>query len=329
MGQNEIQLWGGAALVIFGLMTVLVRVLGGRVAKSIRAADEITPATDPTSLFNVGKGNEGSGSGLNRFRRKLDTATASGIKKRKSGKRLTRTLERSGSKLRAGEFVIIVLSIATVIFVCVYLFRGLFAAVVAGFLALFLGRYYLNRKISKRQSAFAEQLPDFLQMMATNLRAGQSLPQAVSSVAAEARTPVREELQRVLLEQRIGRDFTAAFKDLADRMESKDMEWVVSAIDINRSVGGDLATILGRVEATIRARNRVRGQVDAMSAEGKLSGVILVALPPGLLFFVQMINPGYLEPMLNSFQGKALLGLAALMLATGAFWLSRLSKFVY
>ena len=151
----------------------------------------------------------------------------------RSGRSLHDRLEKSGSQLRSGEWV---LAVAAVTLVCASLglVRGgvilivlmiLFVPIVAWFL--------LNRKIRKRQEAFADQLPDFLQMLSSSLRSGQSLPQSVAAIAPDMASPAGDELRRVVIENRIGRDLIDSFRDLALRMDSLDFDRVVRAIDIN------------------------------------------------------------------------------------------------
>lgn len=335
MAGVPIQVWLGAILIMGALLATVwfvFTLLQGRAAEK-KEADKIASASAATQGRAAGASKDSNAKGnlskLDRTRDQFGEATTKRIEGVRFGKRLSRSLERAGSKLRPGEYVLMVMGVTALVTLFVFVWRGGLSAILAAIATLVLSRWRLKKKFTKRQEAFADQMPDLLQMLATTLRAGQSLNQAINSVSLEARSPMKEELQRVVIEQRIGRDLTASFKDLSDRMDSKDFEWVVAAIDINRTVGGDLAQILGRVEATIRARNKIRGQVAAMSAEGKLSGGVLVALPPGLLFVVSLINPGYLDPMFNTFFGQVALGVSALMLFTGAMWLRKISQFTF
>jgi tight adherence protein B len=187
----------------------------------------------------------------------------------------------------------------------------------------------LSYQADRRSKAFAEGLPETLGLLAGSLRGGTSLLQAIQTVADEADEPTASEFQRILTESRLGRDVGVSFRDVAKRMDSPDFEWVVTAIEIHREVGGDLAGILDRVSATIRARNRVRGQVAALSAEGKLSGLVLFVLPPGMVGMIALINRAYLDEMIGSGEGQVMLALATLLLLLGGVWLKRLSRFVY
>jgi len=329
--QSPLILYAGAALIMGAVILGLWFAVGQKLFSKIEAKT----SADLASASSV-KGNKPEDPnlkeqlrGLDKARGQFAEATTERLEGFRIGKKLSRKLERANSKLRPGEYIMVAIAIGAVVGLFTWAFRGGITAILAVGAIFVYAKVHLNRMIKKRQAAFGDQLPDLLQMMATNLRAGQSLGQAINSVAMEARSPMKEELMRVVIEQRIGRDLTASFRDLSDRMESQDFEWVVAAIDINRTVGGDLAQILGRVESTIRARNKIRGQVSAMSAEGKLSGGVLIALPPGLVLIVNVINPGYLDPMFDTTIGKGMLAGCVLMLSVGAFWLKSISEFEY
>jgi tight adherence protein B len=184
-------------------------------------------------------------------------------------------------------------------------------------------RLLVKFRASRRQAAFADQLDDSLQLMAGSLRAGHSLLRAVDSVSHEAAAPTSEEFSRIVNETRVGRDLNDALDEVAARMGSDDFVWVAQAIAIHREVGGNLAEVLDAVGHTIRERNAIRRQVKALSAEGKLSAVVLMALPFGVTGFISLTNPAYLARFTESFTGYAMLGAAGLMLLVGGLWLKK------
>jgi tight adherence protein B len=181
-------------------------------------------------------------------------------------------------------------------------------------------------RVSRRQAAFADQLDDSLQLMAGSLRAGHSLLRAVDSVASEADAPTSEEFARIVNETRVGRDLNDALDEVAERMGSEDFVWVAQAIAIHREVGGNLAEVLDAVGHTIRERNAIRRQVKALSAEGKLSAIVLMALPFGVTGFISMSNPAYLAKFTQSLTGYAMLAVAGVMLLVGGLWLKSTVK---
>lgn len=231
--------------------------------------------------------------------------------------------ELAGVKMRPQDFVFLVM-IGSLVGVAV----GLLAS--GGLLAFFLAasvpigaRIVLSLRITKRQKQFADQLDDSLQLMASNLRAGHSLPQALSSVAQEADSPTSDEFVRIINETRVGRDLGVALDMTAQRMESKDFSWVTQAIAINREVGGNLAEVLDGVAGTIRQRSEIRGQVATLSAEGKLSALILMGLPFCLAAFLLVTNPSYLAPFTESLLGYGLMVTGVVMLTVGGLWLKK------
>ncbi len=176
------------------------------------------------------------------------------------------------------------------------LLLGLLAAV-----AVPLGaKLFVRFKTSRRQSAFADQLDDSLQLMASSLRAGHSIMRAMDAVSQEAASPTSEEFARLVNETRVGRDLAEALDEIAERTASDDFAWVAQAIAIHREVGGNLAEVLDAVGHTIRERNAIRRQVKALSAEGKLSAIVLMALPFGIVAFISMTNPSYLAGFTES-----------------------------
>ncbi len=197
------------------------------------------------------------------------------------------------------------------------------------FMIIVVGLYHswVSRAGARRSTAFAEQLPETLQLIAGSMRSGLSLLQSIDTVSLEAPSPTAEEFQRVLYENRLGRDMADSLAALSERMGSADFQWVVGAIDIHREVGGDLAEVLDRVADTVRGRNRVRAQVQALSAEGRLSGVVLSLLPPTMFLALAFLNPAYLSELTDRGLGWVLIGISGALLVTGSVWLQRMAKF--
>ena len=145
------------------------------------------------------------------------------------------------------------------------------------------------------------------------------------AVVREGEAPVSTEFQRALVESRLGMPIEEALEGIAARMESQDFSWVVMAIRIQREVGGNLAELLITVSETLRERERLRRQVRVLSAEGRLSGGILSALPVVFTTYLLIANPTFLAPLI-SVPGMVLIGFAVLLLLVGVFWMSRVVK---
>jgi tight adherence protein B len=184
-------------------------------------------------------------------------------------------------------------------------------------------RLLVKVKAGRRQAAFADQLDDSLQLMASSLRAGHSLLRAVDAVSQDAVSPTGEEFARIVNETRVGRDLGDSLDEVAERMGSDDFTWVAQAIAIHREVGGNLAEVLDAVGHTIRERNQIRRQVKALSAEGKLSAIVLGALPFAIIGFISMTNPGYLAGFTESAAGYGMMAAIVVLMLLGGFWLKK------
>jgi len=238
-------------------------------------------------------------------------------------------LERAGVKMPLQEVILLIAGGSLAAVAVGELLGGLILGLVLGVAVPILVRVYLGFRASRRQKAFADQLEDSLQLMASNLRAGHSLLQALASVAREAEEPTSEEFARVINETRIGRELGAALDETGRRMGSEDFLWVTQAVAINREVGGNLAEVLDGVGHTIRERNQIRRQVKALSAEGKLSALVLMALPFGILAFLSVTNPKYIAKFTESLVGYAMIATGVVLLIVGGFWLWKTVSFKF
>ncbi|HUP85599.1 MAG TPA: type II secretion system F family protein, partial [Acidimicrobiales bacterium] len=181
----------------------------------------------------------------------------------------------------------------------------------------------LNQLASRRRKAFTQQLPDTLQLLASSLRAGYSLPQGLDAVAQEVEDPTGRELHRVVLETRLGRDMELALEDLAGRMQSKDFDWVVMAIRIQREVGGNLAELLTNVAETMVSRERLRREISGLTAEGRLSAIIVGALPFLIGGAVAVLNPGYINILFTNSIGRVMVLGATVLMLIGFWWMKK------
>jgi tight adherence protein B len=197
----------------------------------------------------------------------------------------------------------------------------IFAVVVA------VGPVVVVRQLRKRRlKAFEAQLPDTLNLLAGSLRAGYSFLQGLEAVVRETSDPMGRELRRVLAEARLGRPLDDALGDVAVRMESKDFDWSVMAIRIQREVGGNLAELLQTVAETMVARSRLRGEVRALTAEGRISGIIMGLLPVGLGLFMFTASPDYIDDLFSSVVGWSMVVGSAVMAAAGFAWIQKIIK---
>jgi Flp pilus assembly protein TadB len=245
-----------------------------------------------------------------------------------SEKGLAERLDLAGSERKPAEWVLLGIGGSALLAAALTLAAGnLLIGVLGGALIGWLGMHAaLSIRIGRRRAAFGDQLPDVLQLIAGSLQSGFSLPQAVDAVVREGNQPAADELSRALAEARIGADLEDALNRVADRMNSTDLRWTVMAIRIQREVGGNLAEVLRTTVATMRERAFLRRQVSALSAEGRLSAYVLVALPVvmGAWFFYS--DPSYMRPLYTTLIGLVMLVGSAALVVVGAFWMRKLIK---
>ena len=242
--------------------------------------------------------------------------------------KIAHRLEAAGSQLKPAEWLL--LHGALVMgagLVALLLSGGNIIIVLLGLVAGWLvPKIYLSHRAKRRLKKFNAGLADTLQLMSGSLSAGLSLAQSVDTVVREGTEPIAGEFKRVLIETRLGVSLEDALEGVADRMRSKDFEWVVMAIRIQRQVGGNLAELLNTVAATLRERDYLRRQVQTLAAEGKLSGYILAGLPPAMVVYMLLVRPEYISPMFHNPIGWGFLAGAALLLGLGGFLISRIVK---
>ena len=170
----------------------------------------------------------------------------------------------------------------------------------------------------QRLKLFAAQLPDALEMLARALRAGQSLGFGFNMVATEMGAPIGKEFNRVFEEQNLGIPMEESLASLSQRIPNLDLKFFITAVLLQRQTGGDLAEILDKIGSLIRDRFRIWGQVQALTGEGRLSGVVLLALPLVLFVTVYQLNPKYVELLFTDPMGKKMLTFAVIMQIVGA-----------
>ncbi|WP_231686003.1 MULTISPECIES: type II secretion system F family protein [Micrococcaceae] len=237
----------------------------------------------------------------------------------------TSLLVQAGLTLPRADFLVLAAAGTLVSAVVGFILQGAGMALLFAILVPVLARVYLSVLVSRRRSRFGEQLTDTLTMISGGLRAGHSVLRAIDAVAQEANEPTATEFSRVVNETRLGRDLQESLGDVAVRMKSDDFRWMAEAIEINREVGGDLAEVFDQVGETISERAQIKGTVKALSAEGKLSAIILMALPILLLVFLSLVNPKYMGNLFGHPVGWMLLGIATVMMAIGGFWVHKIS----
>jgi tight adherence protein B len=235
---------------------------------------------------------------------------------------LERRLERADMPLRAGEYIVISAAIACMLAVVVGIMIGsVIGSVVAIALVACVAWYLPSRRAGKRIKKLQEQLPDALALIAASVEGGQTFQRSIDMYRRDARPPLSNELDRVMAEVAVGSDLVVALENMAERSGVEDLKWAVEAVRIQQSTGGRLAPILQTLANFMRTRQEVRREVQTLSAEGRMSGYVLFAIPIFLVCALEMKDPGYLQPMMHGVGVIVLIGTAGLM-ALG-FWIVR------
>ena len=220
--------------------------------------------------------------------------------------RLSTELARADLKLRPAEFVAFWIACPFVFVAFAYLIgfvvptlQNIIALVLIFAVGAYFPRFYLRFRQNRRLRAFGQQLPDTITLLANSLRAGSSFLQGIELVTREARPPISEEFERVVREMALGVAMQPALNNLARRVASEDLELMVTAINIQSQVGGNLATVLDSIAFTIRERIRIQGEIQTLTAMQRYSGYVITLLPVGLAGILFLISPTYIVPMLQ------------------------------
>ena len=222
--------------------------------------------------------------------------------------------------MRAEEFIGFTLLMGVIFYTVIFLLSGSVLFGLVGVLAgLSLPGMVVNSKKKKRSAIMTDQLPEALNIIASGLRAGFSFPQAVSVVVKEMEGPLMIEFSRLLRDNRLGKPMDDALNDLLGRIENDDLELLITALLIQRQVGGNLAEVLDGISHTIRERVRIKGEIRSLTAEGRMSAIILILLPIGVALAITILNPGYIVMLVEEPVGIFMIVGAVIMMIIGSF----------
>jgi tight adherence protein B len=269
---------------------------------------------------------------LDRYGSRADLEVDTGPRKRRSamdglddmmanrgfGATLQVDLAQADLKLRVSEFVILNIgSIILFFFVAKVIFNSVLLALVFSVVGFFAPRVYLNFRKSRRIRAFNDQLGDTITLLANSLRSGYTIVQSMNTVAEQLPDPMSSEFYRVTQEISLGLHYEEALNNMLRRVPSDDLDLLITAVNIQGRVGGNLAEILDTIGQTIRERVRIQGEIRVLTAQQMLSGYILSFLPIALGLVLFLINPPYIKRLFTDPCGWAMVGLAFVMIAIG------------
>ena len=243
------------------------------------------------------------------------------VSERQFGKKWRQQLARADIKLTVSEYAAVhVISMFGFFALGYFVLFGqqLVMAIVSGFVGFFAPRIYVARITSSRLIRFENQLPDTLGLWVNALRSGYSVMQSMEAIARDAPEPTATEFKRVVQEVQLGIDMEDALAHLLSRVESEDLDLVVTAVNIQREVGGNLAEILDVISHTIRERIKLKGEIRVLTAQGRITGYLISFLPIVLALFLYTINPGYMGNLFeNRVCGWPMLGIALALIGIG------------
>ena len=245
-------------------------------------------------------------------------------------------ISKADVKLRVSEYIVFVFLSAIGVAVATYFLmnQNKFLVVIGAVVGMQIPRIYLSMTASKRINSFDGQLSDTLNLWVNALRSGYSVLQGMEAIATELPPPVSREFERVVQEVRLGLGMEEALNNMYNRVPSEDLDLVITAVNIQREVGGNLAEILDTISYTIRERVRIKGEIRSLTAQGRISGWVVGLLPLALAGLLYMINPDYisqlwdkdkpwvLEPFLPC--GWVVIGVAGFMMLMGVVAISKI-----
>lgn len=294
-------------LIIVALLIVvaafLLLVIGLRSRRRAMTLDELSERigrfASREATLDV-PGGAGSKDRVNRLARGLEDLTHGGS----MAERASSLLARADAKLTVGEYLLLRLGCALGGFALGFLFLArsqpalaLLIGLVTAFIGSIVPSIVLSRRARKREKKFIDQLGDTITLMGNSLRAGYSLLQTMEMVSRETEDPIATEFRRVIREIGLGVSSEEALQNLMRRIPSPDLDLLVTAINIQHEVGGNLAQILSVIGQTIRDRVRIKGEIAVLTAQQQISGYVISALPVFLAVGIFLMSPGYMTPM--------------------------------
>jgi len=321
---TPVLLWSAAAAVFLGLLT-----LGWFV---------ISPLFTPAARKRVQSLDDYVGAGVRKVTKKAAPSEISGqilqlsdklIAGRESTARSALLLQRADLPLRVNEwYVLRVIAVVVAFTLSWLLLRGSVAGTIMAIplgvlLGVFAPAVFLRVAASRRAGKFETQLPDTLTLIASSLSTGFSLPQSIDAIVRDAAQPTAKEFARALAETRIGADLEDGLDRMSHRMASSNLEWTTMAIRIQRQVGGNLAETLRTTATTLRERESLKRHVRALSADGRLSAYILIALPFGMFLYMYAVNRPYVSQLWTTGMGLAMSAFGLVAMVIGVFWMRK------
>jgi tight adherence protein B len=321
--------YGKAGDLLFTVLAALLVLAAGILAASTlrgswlkrRLASHVEPSRGRAAKHRTGRERLAMLSGLFRV-------TETTFAHRRQWRNLQLLLERADLPLRTVEFAWLLIGCSFVLAVLAAIISGGAIAILGCFLVGgFVPYLFVWMKAKRRMRAFEDQLPDLLITMAASLKAGHSFKQGIQSVVDEGQDPAAKELRRVITDTQLGRPMEAALHDTADRIGSKNFSFVITAVNIQRQVGGSLAGLFDMVADTVRDRQQFARKIRSLTAMGRMAAYVLIGLPFFIALAMTVLNPTYMDPLFHTHTGHMLIMGGLTMMAFGSLILKKIVSF--
>lgn len=246
---------------------------------------------------------------------------------RQKNEKLQHALDKAGVPLKTEEYIILRwLFVIFLALLCYVIFHHFLFIGVGIFIGIAGPKWWLEKKQKERLMKFNEGLPDMITTMIGSLRAGFSFAQSLKAVVDEAEKPIKEEVEQVLKEMQYGISVEDALLQLKERMPSEDLELMIQSVVIQKQVGGNLATVLETIVQTIRDRNKIQRQVVTLTAQGRLSGIVIGLLPVALGIVIYLMQPDYMGDFFSHPVGMMMIGAGLISGTIGFIMIRKLTK---
>ncbi len=312
-------------VLILGILALLVLIVG--IVTSRRSGEAVVQerlGRYAEAGYDLGKADEKKADEEKR------SALTEGIDRALQGRgfadSMATQLARADLKLTVAEYLALhVIAVVGGVAIAYVLFGGIPLPIVAGVVAFFVPRIYVSIRKGRRLNQFNDQLGDAVNQMSNGLRAGYSVMQAMESVASELPPPICSEFHRVVQEMQLGLSMEQALANMLRRIDSDDLDLMITAINVQREVGGNLADILDVISYTIRERVRIKGEVRVLTSQGRISGYIVSFLPFGLGLLLMVLNRDYIMLLFTHICGWIMIAVAVILIGSGAFAIRKIT----
>ncbi len=241
--------------------------------------------------------------------------------------KLTEELAKADLKLRVSEYVMVIVGLIILLSLVIFVrFHNPALALIGIPVGYFAPGFFLKFRQRRRLKAFNNQLGDTIVLLSNALKAGYSFAQAMATIAKSSSPPMADEFSRATREMNLGVSVDDALQHMVKRIESEDFDLMVTAVQIHRVVGGNLAEILDTIAFTIRERIRIQGEIRTLTAQARASGYIITGLPFALALLLTFISPSYITPLFHEWLGYVLIGMGLVSITIGYGIISKITN---